>query len=378
MTGERRPIALLINVLTASGAQRRIAELANRFVALGRAVDVVAVYPGGPMIAMLSPEVRLVTLAREGAPVKRSTWGFAAALRSYLAEARPAALMSCVTDTHILGVAVKVRLRMLGTPLVLRASRHPYRALAPERWAKRAFEPVVRWKMARIYARADAIVVIADDSARGMRRLLPHFRGPIETIYNPVLTNALLANPPRATANPVAARPLVLAIGRLNEQKDFPTLLRAFALLRAERPAWLVILGQGEQRASLEALAVKLGIEKDFELPGEIDEVFDWIGRADLFATTSLWEGVQGALVEALALGCPIVATDSPSGARETLGDGKLGALVPVSDPVAFARAMARTLDAPPDPRPLIAAARRFGSEGKAEAYLALFDRLRR
>jgi glycosyltransferase involved in cell wall biosynthesis len=310
-------------------------------------------------------------------PHKRSTWGFAPALRRYLDEARPDILMSSVTDTHILGVAVKAKLRTLDAPLILRASRNPYRYLTPERVAKRAFEPVVRWKMAQIYGRADAIIVLANDSAKGMRRLLPRFAGPIETIYNPVLTGALLAQSPRAVPHPVAAYPLIIAIGRLNEQKDFATLLRAFAILRRERPARLVILGKGEQHALLTQLAERLGIGDDFTLPGEIENVFEWIGKADLFATTSLWEGVQGALVEALALGCPVVATDAPSGAREVLYDGRIGALVAASDPLAFARAMQRTLDAPPDPGPLVEAAQRFRTEGKAEAYLALFERLK-
>jgi glycosyltransferase involved in cell wall biosynthesis len=140
----------------------------------------------------------------------------------------------------------------------------------------------------------------------------------------------------------------VLGVGRLHRQKDFPTLLRAFATLRAQRPARLVILGEGAERESLEAMARELGIAEDVLMPGFVDNPAAWMRRAGVFVLSSAWEGFALVVLEALAVGCAVVSTDCPHGPREILADGIFGALVPVGDAGAMATAMAAALDAPP------------------------------
>jgi glycosyltransferase involved in cell wall biosynthesis len=206
--------------------------------------------------------------------------------------------------------------------------------------------------------------------------MLGHHSVRIETILNPVVASTLLDTPEDQGHRPTNSVPLVLGIGRLVEQKDFGTLLRAFAILRAKRPARLVLLGDGSEARRLQALAQRLGIADDVAMPGEVDNVADWMRRADLLVSSSLWEGLQATLIEALAVGCPVVATDCPGGARETLQDGRLGPLVPVRDSERMARAMIDQLDSPPDPLLLAAGGARFTAAGKAEDYLALFDSL--
>ncbi len=363
-------IALLLDILSGGGAQRRIATLANRFAELGYPVDVVSVAPGGPMRALLSPAVGVVILVPEGAAKRVSIAIHARRLAAYLGTVRPAVLMSCVTDTHLLAV-VAARLDRRRTPLVLRASRHPFRPIARHRVVKRAIEPINLAKAAWCYARADAIVALTRESEAGLRRLLGRRPARIETILNPVVAEESLDRHGARAARSPDPVPLVLGIGRLVEQKDFATLIRAFARLRATRPARLAILGEGGERVRL--LAARLGIAGDVEMPGEVADVEGWLRRADVLVSSSLWEGLQATPVEALALGCPVVATDCPGGARETLEDGAVGALVPVRDPAAMARAIAATIDAPPDPARLVASAARFTPAGKAERYLALF-----
>jgi glycosyltransferase involved in cell wall biosynthesis len=357
-----RPIALLVNILSSGGAQRRIATLANRFAELGRAVDLVSFAAEGPMRAMLSPAVRLVPLARADV----------SGLRAYLDEARPAVLMSCVTDTH----AAAVDAGAARSPVVLRASRHPYRSLPKGDLLGRLAEPVKRWRAARTYARADAIVALSEAGADALRRLLRPRAPRIEAIPNPVVERIWLDDLEGRGGRSARDLPLVLGVGRLVKQKDFATLIRAFAIVRAARPCRLVLLGEGAERPRLEALASRLGVAVDIEMPGEVDDVADRMRRADLLVSSSLWEGMQAVLIEALAAGCPVVATDCPGGARETLEGGRLGALVPVRAPAAMAQAMLGQLDSPPDPRMLAAAARRFMPDGKAERYLSLFDSL--
>jgi glycosyltransferase involved in cell wall biosynthesis len=138
--------------------------------------------------------------------------------------------------------------------------------------------------------------------------------------------------------------PVVLGVGRLTKQKDFATLLRAFAELRACRPARLAILGEGEERPALESLVRELDLVPEVWLPGYQRNPFKFMARAGVFVLSSAWEGSPGVLVQALACGAPVVATDCPSGPREVLGGGDAGRLVPVGDASALAAAVAAML----------------------------------
>jgi glycosyltransferase involved in cell wall biosynthesis len=158
-------------------------------------------------------------------------------------------------------------------------------------------------------------------------------------------------------------------MGRLVPQKDFATLLRAFALVRADRPARLVILGEGPERDRLMLLARELGIENDVLLPGFVTNPFAWVGRASLFVLSSAWEGLPTVLVEALACGTPVIATDCPHGPRAILEGGDLGPLVPVGDSRKMAEAMRRMLDAPTERSRLLARAAAFHEDRAIEAY---------
>jgi glycosyltransferase involved in cell wall biosynthesis len=198
----------------------------------------------------------------------------------------------------------------------------------------------------------------------------------VEVIYNPVITPAIVAQAQRAPDHPWFAPgqpPVILGVGRLTRQKDFFTLIRAFAALRRRRPARLVILGEGEDRPGLEALVAELGVGEDVALPGFRDDAPAWMARSALFVLSSAWEGLPTVLIEALAAGAAVVATDCPSGPREILQEGRLGALVPVGDAPALAAAMERSLAAgrttlPPD------ALREFTLDAAVDHYLRLIE----
>ena len=141
--------------------------------------------------------------------------------------------------------------------------------------------------------------------------------------------------------------PVVLGVGRLTRQKDFSTLIRAFAEVRRHGPARLIILGDGEDRSALEALVGELGIAVDVALPGFRENAMAYMARSALFVLSSAWEGLPTVLIEALAVGTRVLSTDCRSGPREILGDGALGALVPVGDVPAMATAILRELHRP-------------------------------
>jgi glycosyltransferase involved in cell wall biosynthesis len=134
-------------------------------------------------------------------------------------------------------------------------------------------------------------------------------------------------------------------VGRLQQQKDYPTLLHAFAQVRQTRPVHLLILGEGKERAQLEELIKKLGLEDDVSMPGFVMNPYAYMARASMFVLSSRWEGLPTVLIEALCCGTPVVSTDCPSGPREILKDGQYGQLVPVGEANALAQAIASTLD---------------------------------
>jgi glycosyltransferase involved in cell wall biosynthesis len=165
------------------------------------------------------------------------------------------------------------------------------------------------------------------------------------------------------------AVPIVLSVGSLTPLKDFPTLIRAFSIVKSTHDCRLVILGEGPDREKLESLIDDLDLRRDVLLPGFADNPFAWMRHARVFVSSSLTEGCPNALMEALACGTPVVSTDCIGGSSEVLEGGKWGRLVPIGRPDAMAAAILATLEsvAHPDVRQR---ASDFGLAGVARDYL--------
>jgi glycosyltransferase involved in cell wall biosynthesis len=195
-------------------------------------------------------------------------------------------------------------------------------------------------------------------------------------IYNPVITPSLLAQaklPPNHPWYAPGEPPVILGVGRLTRTKDFPTLIRAFAELRRERAVRLLILGEGEEREALGQLARELGVARDVGLPGFQENAAAFMAGARVFALSSVGEALPTVLIEALAAGARVISTDCPSGPREILQDGRLGALVPVGDAGALAQAMSDALDRRNGSVPAESLAA-FTRDAAVEHYLQLIE----
>jgi glycosyltransferase involved in cell wall biosynthesis len=151
-------------------------------------------------------------------------------------------------------------------------------------------------------------------------------------------------------------------------------LIQAFALLRKQKLARLIILGEGESRPELEANIKDLGITEDVELPGFVDNPYAYMSRARAFVLSSLWEGLGIVVIEAMACGCPVIATDCPSGPREILERGKYGSLVSVGDVQALSVAMLEVLEKPLDRDILRQRAMDFSFDRAVSEYLKLLN----
>ena len=227
----------------------------------------------------------------------------------------------------------------------------------------------------RCYPLCDHVVGISAGAASSLGRISADV--PVSVI--PMAVNADRIDALVGDASQTETAPVVLAVGRLAWQKSFDTLLHAHAAARREMPHKLVILGEGDERAGLEQLVADLGVEDSVELPGFTSNPYTAMQGASVLCLSSRYEGMPTVLLEALALGCPVVATNCSEGVRSTLGDGEHGALIPPGDADELSRALVAHLR---DPGPLRAkaarAARTIRMEGSyqvaARRYLALME----
>jgi len=203
--------------------------------------------------------------------------------------------------------------------------------------------------MRRCYRRADRIIANSQSVASD---LIQHFRVPAQNlcvIYNPLDLQLIERKSRERVASPWLQRgssPLILGVGSLAPLKDFPTLIRAFAIVRTARECRLAILGEGPDRRDLERLAASLGLQKDdVHFPGFVDNPFAWMRLAQVVVGSSLTEGCPNALMQALAVGTAVVSTDCAGGCSEILEGGRWGRLVPIRDAQAMAAAILATMD---------------------------------
>lgn len=224
----------------------------------------------------------------------------------------------------------------------------------------------------RFYPWADRIVSVARGTADDLARTTGLSRERIEVVHNPIVTPELKELAKTPLDHPwfrEGEPPVVLSVGRFSKQKDFGTLLRAFARVREDRPARLVILGDGPERSMLESLISELGLDEVAALPGWVANPYPWMAHAGVYVLSSRWEGLPSVLIEALYCAVPIVATDCLSGPREILEGGEHGLLVSVGDVEALARGIESALagDVPP---PTAASWRPYEQESVVKSYL--------
>ena len=315
--------------------------LAEGFAARGVAVDMLVAQREGPFLPAPSDRIRVFDLraGRVAASV--------APLARYLRRQLPSAMLSALPHANVTAILARGLSASRSTRLVI--SEHATASLVAAN-AVRHRARFLPYFMRQLYPRASAVVAVSDGVAEDLAHFLGLDRARITRIYNPIFLPASVARAEGVTPHPwfePGQPPVLIGAGRLTAQKDFETLMRAFALVRSVRSARLLILGQGEQRPQLLALADRLGVGADVALPGFVADLYTYLERASVFVLSSRWEGFGNVLVEAMACGIPVVSTDCPSGPREILEGGRHGLLVPVADPPALARAIECQLDRP-------------------------------
>lgn len=362
-------VAFCIPYYAEGGVETTTYRLAECFRERGHAVDLLTFQHDSPY---LGPDSPFDVIDLEAARTLTSL----PALVRYLRRERPDLFVSVHYFTNVVSVLAKTLARV-DTHLVLTERVLVSHVLTDEGPLK---SRLLHALMTATYPLADSRVTVSKDAAGDLAALTRLDVDDVTAIYNPTLVEEVFEGAEEPLDHPWfgddADEPVILGVGRLSDQKDFATLLRAFARLDVD--ANLVILGEGENRADLETLADELGVADRVELPGYVDNPYQYMARADVFVLSSRFEGMPNVLVEAAALGTPVVATDCPSGPRELLGPDDAGEIVPVGDPDAMADAIEYQLEHPEEARERIdrlqPTLEQFRPEVACERYLALLD----
>ena len=337
MTKTKERVAIFTANMDGGGAERAMLKLASGIARHGYRVDLVLSRAHGHYLDEVPDTIRIVDLR------SRRVLSSIPRLVRYLRRERPSAMLTSMNYVNVVGIWARALARVDTRLIVNEQNALSLEAAHSPRRRHRLMPRLIR----RFYPWADGVTSVARGTADDLVRTAGVPPDLIEVVHNPIVTTELRALVQAPLDHPwfePGQTPVVLAVGRLSQQKDSGTLIRAFARVLPEHPCRLLILGDGPERASLEALVSELGLTGSVDLPGWVPNPYPYMARAGVFVLSSRWEGLPSVLIEALFCGVPIVATDCLSGPREILEAGKHGSLVPVGDEAALAAGIGAAL----------------------------------
>ena len=336
-------VTVFIPSLHQGGAERVVVDLANGLTSRGDHVQVVTMHADrGVLREELSPLVSCDALGASS--FKDAIFKLA---RLYDRD-RPDVVLGTLYMNDI--AAVIARYFSRHRPRIVAGAHNSLRhkiQFPDNRKDKHLLLPLSRLFLRR----ADLVVGVSKGVTDEIRELVGLKSAKTMTIYNPVYRPEIEQKAEEVVEHPWLAKdrdaPALVSVGRLVEQKGLPDLIDALRLVRNARPVRLLIVGDGPMRLALEAQVDRLGLRDDIDFVGTQSNPFKFMSRADLFVLSSHWEGLGNVVVEALAVGCAVVATDCDFGPNEILEDGRFGILADPRNPASLAAAIVAALDEP-------------------------------
>jgi glycosyltransferase involved in cell wall biosynthesis len=356
-----RKIAFFIPSLRGGGAERVFVTLANEITKRGFNADLVLAQKEGPYLRDVSSKVNIVDLKS-----KRILFCLFPLIK-YLKGEKPLSLFSTIHHINIISALAGI-ISMPNTKIIIRTPNYfSLSASKKELFLAKFF-----------YKRANKIIAISEGVKKDLASSLKLSPNKIITIYNPIDISSVLEKSKENSSHKWFKNKetkALLGVGRLTEQKDFSTLIQAFAIVKSHNSSVkLIILGEGKERENLKNLIRELRLENDVDIPGFVNNPYSYMANSDIFVLSSKYEGFGNVLVEAMACGTPVVSTDCPSGPSEILNNGKYGKLVPVEDVNALAEAIEETLENPIEKEILQERAKYFSVEKAVNEYLKLIN----
>lgn len=363
-----KKIALICNTLGGGGAEQVMSSLGLLFKEKGNEVDFIVARGGGVYSDKVSKYASIINLnskARYLVP----------RLYKYLKTSAPDIILS--TQSHI-NIATIISSKMAGIKSVVREATTPSVAFAVK-------NPYLKQPVKWSYKYASKVVSVSDGVKRDLINNFNIRENHIKTIYNPIISSELYDKANQEVDHPWFSLdiPIIVSMGRFAKAKDYPTLIRAFSIIRKEVECKLIILGDTESDKSVKKevlhLIDTLDLKSSIDLVGFQSNPFPFIKNASLYILSSIYEGLPGALIQAVALGCNIVSTDCESGPREILEKANIGKLVKVKDHQTMAdESIKQLLNTTKSISPNNDFLNAYSTDGISDQYLNLFEELYR
>ncbi|WP_338752825.1 glycosyltransferase [Bacillus sp. FJAT-52991] len=333
--------AFFLPSLVGGGAERVILNLAIEFADQGYDVDLILAKAIGEYLDQVPSNINIIDL--NSSRVLYSLFP----MIQYLKEYKPDSLLSALNHTNIIAICA-VLLANVQTKVFV--SVHNQLTQFSTNYSRRFVVKLIPFLMKWSFRKAEKVIAVSNGVAEDLQRKIKLPQEKIQVIYNPVVDAGLMKKAKEKIDHPwfeSSELPVILATGRLEAEKDFSSLIQAFARVRQKKLAKLIILGEGQEREQLEELIESLGLKDDVWMPGFVVNPYAYMNKADLFVLSSQYEGLPTVLIEALACGSEVISTDCPSGPREVLQNGQYGLLVQVKDVEGMSQAIINKLESP-------------------------------
>lgn len=363
-------ILFITSNLRGGGAERALVNILNHLDRAHFEPHLALYQEEGVFLRDLASDVPVYEIQPQDLSFLQRNWVRIRAVKRVCEQIQPALVMSVLWQANIVTLLSDAVLG-LGCPVLTNEQNPPAEKLA-HIWQRHVY-----WPLARLaYQRAARVVTISAGIASQFRRLLSVAEHKLVIIPNPISLQDIRTQSAQQRPRDIRTHPRLIAVGSMKKQKNYPLLLRAFSRLTQEESAHLYILGDGPERSRLEELIDALDLAPLVRLVGFRENPFVYLRQADLFVLSSDYEGFGNVLVEAMALGVPVVSTDCPYGPREILVDGEYGVLVPPRDADALAAAILSLLRQPSRRRKLAAAGQKRAADFAIEAIVPQYEKL--
>ncbi len=365
---KQRKIAFFSYDMRVGGAEKMILTLLPWFINAGYSIDLVLVKKTGAFLTDIDPRVNLISLKKEH--VGQSLFP----LLKYFKKSKPDVFISNLTHLNIVTIIAKF---FSGTRSKIIITEHS--SITTNNLQKGGKEGILVFLARFLYPLADKTVVVSEGAAQNLIEAIKINPNKVQSIYNPIdMDRIRILSGEKIDEFWLTEKsiPVLIAIGRLEQEKNFSFLLNVFQTLIKKRKVRLLILGEGSERQMLEQQMIAFGIENDVKLLGIKTNPYPYISNADILVCTSKYEGFNITLAESLACGTPVISMNCPYGPAEILDNGTYGQLISPGDQDGMVNAIIAAIDHPeslPSKEKLMERAKRFSAEKIFSEYQELF-----
>ena len=321
---EKKFIAFVLPTLEIGGAEKMTLNLIQGLLNFGYKIDLILIDAKGPLLKNVPKGCNIINFKS-----KHVFFPFLKIIK-YLKKSNPTILISTLTHLNTITI-ISILISRVKPKLIIMEQANLTSATKNNNLKVKFVSILAHF----LYKRDDFIIAVSEGVKQDLLKKIQGIENKIRVIYNPVLNKDIFL----MSYEPVYHKwfleknmPIILSVGRLSKEKNYSTLLQAFKLIKGVNKCKLVIMGEGPERENLENLAKSLQINEDLWMPGFDINPYKYMSKSDIFVLTSIYEGLPSVLIEALALGLPLVSTDCESGPREIIKNNINGLLVKVGD----------------------------------------------